>query len=412
VCQPIDLQLSEVARLVQSLSPAECEEPSAPDLATTTRSQEALRGLWVFDVREVRDMTDSESKPEHAQIPARISREELYELVWAEPAVKVAERFGVSDVAIAKWCKRLGVPRPGRGYWARVEAGQRPAKPPRAGQPAHKPIPDVPGLDAFESPIPVPDVAAGENELVGLTRRALEGARIDDTGFLRPRARKLLDVTVSEASLGRALRILNAVLLAMESAGHAVETCAVRSGEGRRGRHLTFAVVGGEKIPFSLMEKTTKAQREPTARERARMAREYSFRGPFYDYSASGQLSLTIDDGCHRVRVRRTFSDGKRQQLERCLHGFVRSVLLLVQAIKRQRREDEERRVRQEEERIRREEAERRQREEARRRHALENAAFAWTHAERIRRFLNAVEEAVASEAKKAAESEAAFTWC
>src|SRR5260370_25819410 len=37
--------------------------------------------------------------------------------------------FGISDVALAKRCRRLGIPAPGRGYWARVDAGQRPYRP-------------------------------------------------------------------------------------------------------------------------------------------------------------------------------------------------------------------------------------------------------------------------------------------
>lgn len=59
----------------------------------------------------------------------RPSREELFELVWSEPATKVASRLGISDVALGKLCSKLQVPKPSRGYWARVEAGQRPRKP-------------------------------------------------------------------------------------------------------------------------------------------------------------------------------------------------------------------------------------------------------------------------------------------
>src|SRR5436190_15034976 len=54
----------------------------------------------------------------------RISREELYERVWAEPVRTVAKRFGVSDVGLAKDCKRLKIPLPGRGYWAKKAAGK------------------------------------------------------------------------------------------------------------------------------------------------------------------------------------------------------------------------------------------------------------------------------------------------
>lgn len=51
------------------------------------------------------------------------NREELYEKVWSKPVVKVAEEYGVSDGAIAKVCKKLSVPVPGRDYWAKKEHG-------------------------------------------------------------------------------------------------------------------------------------------------------------------------------------------------------------------------------------------------------------------------------------------------
>ena len=41
----------------------------------------------------------------------KISRAELYELVWGTPMSRLAAQFGVSDVALAKTCQRLGVPR-------------------------------------------------------------------------------------------------------------------------------------------------------------------------------------------------------------------------------------------------------------------------------------------------------------
>lgn len=44
-----------------------------------------------------------------------VTREELYELVWTIPTQRLAERFGFSDVALAKTCKKLKVPKPSRG---------------------------------------------------------------------------------------------------------------------------------------------------------------------------------------------------------------------------------------------------------------------------------------------------------
>jgi integrase len=59
-------------------------------------------------------------------------REALYELVWTAPVLEVAGRLNVSDVALAKLCRRAAIPIPPRGYWARLESGQavqRPALP-------------------------------------------------------------------------------------------------------------------------------------------------------------------------------------------------------------------------------------------------------------------------------------------
>ena len=57
-------------------------------------------------------------------------RNKLYEEVWAEAVDKVAKRYGVSGVALAKTCRKLKVPLPGRGYWAKYKVGKAPKWPP------------------------------------------------------------------------------------------------------------------------------------------------------------------------------------------------------------------------------------------------------------------------------------------
>ena len=52
----------------------------------------------------------------------RYDREELYEKVWKVPLRTLAKEYGVSDIALAKTCRKLNVPVPGRGYWAKREA--------------------------------------------------------------------------------------------------------------------------------------------------------------------------------------------------------------------------------------------------------------------------------------------------
>jgi len=55
-------------------------------------------------------------------------RSELYEKVWSQPVIKLARELGITDVGLAKLCRRHTIPVPPRGYWAKVRAGQRPLK--------------------------------------------------------------------------------------------------------------------------------------------------------------------------------------------------------------------------------------------------------------------------------------------
>ena len=57
-------------------------------------------------------------------------REELYRKVWEQPLLKVAEEYGVSAVAIGKTCRKLSVPVPGRGHWAKLAYGKEGIKMP------------------------------------------------------------------------------------------------------------------------------------------------------------------------------------------------------------------------------------------------------------------------------------------
>lgn len=62
--------------------------------------------------------------------PDQITREELYDFVWSETMLRVAERFGVSSSYMARICTVLNVPRPAAGYWAKLAVGKAPKKPP------------------------------------------------------------------------------------------------------------------------------------------------------------------------------------------------------------------------------------------------------------------------------------------
>jgi hypothetical protein len=59
-----------------------------------------------------------------------LKRSELYELVWQQPMARLAQTFAISDVGLAKICRKHDIPRPPRGYWAKKQFGQEPPKSP------------------------------------------------------------------------------------------------------------------------------------------------------------------------------------------------------------------------------------------------------------------------------------------
>jgi hypothetical protein len=52
------------------------------------------------------------------------NRDRLFAEVWERPLRDVAKDDAVSDVALANMCRKLRVPLPTRGYWARRAAGK------------------------------------------------------------------------------------------------------------------------------------------------------------------------------------------------------------------------------------------------------------------------------------------------
>jgi len=50
-----------------------------------------------------------------------IEKEELEKLIWEKPTTEIAEMFNVSDVAVAKRCKKFGIQKPPRGYWTQFK---------------------------------------------------------------------------------------------------------------------------------------------------------------------------------------------------------------------------------------------------------------------------------------------------
>lgn len=171
-----------------------------------------------------------------------VSREELYELVWSIPMVKVAEKFSVSGSYMGRVCSVLNVPRPERGYWAKLEVGKAPARPalPEAlpggqlfwAQEGDPPALRVRAVTATSAPAQprARRVVAGIHGLIqGAKQHYERGYKVEEGQLLRPYKRQLVDVTASATGLDKALAFANDLFNALESAGHRV--CFASSNE-------------------------------------------------------------------------------------------------------------------------------------------------------------------------------------
>jgi len=174
------------------------------------------------------------------------TRGELFELVWSAPTRTIAKQLGISDVGLAKACRRADLLLPPRGYWAKLAAGKRvnkPELPPRApgmrdrvvlGQSRWNWSPAPIDLTTPDPPAPVfgetlDELAARLRRQIGPVRRTRDlerahprilrlleadeqrGARRRESPFLT------FDAPIFESPFEqRRLRILNSVLRALD----------------------------------------------------------------------------------------------------------------------------------------------------------------------------------------------------
>ncbi len=384
---------------------------------------------------DLTEVAPREINPTEHPSPLHLTREALYDLVWTEPVVTLAKRWGVSDVAVAKWCRKLNVPRPERGYWAKAAAGhvgkRRPLphakkgertevvvstgspKKPTEAKPASEALPDdLKALYlAFDTPSSKIEVSAelrGQHKLVAQVQSTLQHARTDDAGILIARSRSHLDLKVTRDTLDRALRIADAMIKALEQNGIRI---AVRETDDQgQDRRRTTATVFGEKIAFDLTEKVTRSERPLTREEKQKLAKDpYFWIRDKYAYSPTGNLRLRIVESY--LPFRASWADGKRHRVEDHLTDFAKALVLVANKRRLDRAEAERRQKAWEEEARRRREAEEAWELEQKRRKALDLLEERWLKSCRIRQFAATVEQAAAQAGATASDGDELQRW-
>lgn len=314
------------------------------------------------------------------------TRQELYDLVWSTPISKLAEQLEISDRGLAKTCARYHIAVPGRGYWAKIEAGQSATKSPlwkldnpslqtvhiggakqqinpyvafaieaaqeavekakakaaAASNPAVKSQEDISGaasVAAFE-PVRRPHIS-----ISGLTLE-LKAAQPDRDGEVA-----IAGIRVHRDSRSRAIAFLHHLAIALEHRG-------ISLAQGERGLK---ASIPPEDISFEISEGRQRVKHEPSPAE-LKKEQDYerkramaSKRGqwlfpekfwPEFDYHYSGKLAFEINNWADGAR--RKWSDGKHQSFETMVDGIADGILyhLAFDKARREEREEEERRRR------------------------------------------------------------------
>ena len=305
--------------------------------------------------------------------PDLITREELYEAVWSESVQRLAQALGISDVGLAKICKKLNVPRPGLGYWAKSKASRKvlkkPLPPLQANQAATYRITQSatkggPGWSRealkhlAEEGVSVPTAAKATQEgpphpLIAKYRGLLEVTGLGVRGLLASKA--CLAVSVTRAELARGLRILQQIFEAFEAQGYAPEVLApeprvtneygyVIAQESRTGVRIK-----GIFVAFEITEVIYTVEVPPPAptRRSGRGSQPESDQRPTYRQVASGELTLEITDPTPRG-MRRRWHEGGMRTLDKVLDAFFRAVMAIAEhehqegVLRDQRRREEE----------------------------------------------------------------------
>jgi hypothetical protein len=148
---------------------------------------------------------------------------------------KLAAEFGLSDVGLAKICRKNGIPHPGIGYWRLVETGHAPKRTPlleihpeereEIAITAREPKPFEPPKKADLGSVAKIEVRNNReitHPLAVRTKRVFEPTSKADSGAMVPKVVKAPHVRASAPALPRILRILDLLFCAVEQQGYLV----------------------------------------------------------------------------------------------------------------------------------------------------------------------------------------------
>jgi hypothetical protein len=249
-----------------------------------------------------------------------LGREQIYELVWTKPMASVATEFGVSDVALKKRCRKLAIPTPSRGYWVKVEHGQKPARTPLPATIGAN-SPQVPA-SAHHSQWPREVLALCDRAQGFLT--AIKASELNYKKLHKLESKLYPRAEVSAATCESAARLFHALLFAIEGTGIPFRKSSSKY-------EAAYFEVEGERLHLEMNEEL-RAAKPSYASWRASEERP------------TGNLTVTLADGGYGGRWKKGWTQGQDGGLREMVASIMKEVVAYSERKRQEHAAEAERR--------------------------------------------------------------------
>lgn len=264
-----------------------------------------------------------------------MSRRELYDKVWNEPIVRLSKQYGISDVWLAKICKKNRIPRPPRGYWAQRQSGKKIPRTPlpkgddgriieisvkeRSSEKDEILFKEISSAKKILKTTVVPGFETDPHPLIKKSRNILKSVKPEPSGLLLPSQEDCLDIKVSGDSLSRALQIMDTLIKILIALGAEISLTG-KSTEVR---------IGDVSLGMTIREKL---YRRRLKAEDHNLDGYYQFGYCLFEEKATptGKLFLSINDTGFYNQHRKIWRDTDLNKLEDCLKGVASGLIKIA----------------------------------------------------------------------------------
>lgn len=276
-------------------------------------------------------------------------REKLYDEIWSIKMKDLAKIYGVSEMSLRKYCRKLNVPFPQSGYWTKVKNGSNPKKielPKFNGE--NKLF--IEKYEYVKKPVYTKEdrlkhiEEKEKNKILKFCNKIEVSERLysphklikeakfcsDNRDMIRDGRANNMELKVSNELRNRALRLMNSIFKNSEALGFNIISTSKD----------TKICVGKEEVKIGLKEKLVRTEHIKTDND--------SYWSPVYDYKYSGELLLYIEN---YEAPRKNWKDKKDNKLEYMIGNFIITVIdtAEIMRVNREKKAIEDERLKQQE---------------------------------------------------------------